>query len=292
MIRSSLVANSASLGLNWIYNMPYLKRITKDKDPVFWEIDKEIYDKSKKGYLAYPNHKIGDLSFQGDLLLYLYKKLHAHHDYSPKLWRSDVYEFIKPGGVYEGWVESYGLDLVVKVLAERMYKKDMHLETSYNDDQLVGFIPFLAFKALHLDMKLSLDFVKVLSKNEDYEKLYEMFDVIYEGAEDIDSLKKAVKDAIHLAPLKFHDDLENAINMDDTDQFIIKYSGTACHISHSVPLIIHLLFHAESYEEVIRMNTIIGGASSDRGLLLGAILGKVSKVPNEWMKKMLKRTVL
>ncbi len=35
MIRASLVANSASLGLNWIYNMSYLKKITEDKDPVF-----------------------------------------------------------------------------------------------------------------------------------------------------------------------------------------------------------------------------------------------------------------
>lgn len=292
MIKSSLVANSASLGLNWIYNMPYLKRITAEKDPVFWPVDKEVYDKSRKGYLAYPNHKVGDISFQGDLLLLLYKKLLENHDYTPELWRDDVYEFIKPGGLYEGWVETYGLDLVLKILAEKLAKKHVKVETGYNDDQLVGFIPYLAFKALHLDLDKAKDFVSVLSSNKDYIKFFEMFDVIYESAEDFKSLRKAIRDAIHLAPEKYHDDLEKAITVEETDQFIIKHSGTACHINHSVPLIIHLLYFGESYESVVRKNTVIGGASSDRGLLLGAILGKISKVPDEWIELLLNRTVL
>jgi hypothetical protein len=292
MIKASLVANSASLGLNWIYNMPYLKRITKDKNPEFWPIDPEVYEKARKGYLAYPNHQVGDLSFQGNLLLLLYKKLIEFPDYTPKDWRRDIYEYIKPGGLYEGWVETYGLDLVVKVLAEQMYKKDSVIETSYDDDQLVGFIPYLAFKALHLDLSYSLEFVKVLSVNQDFKRLYDMFDVIYEGSLSLESMQKAIKDAIHLAPEKYHRDLDKAVSMEDTDKFIVEYSGTACHINHSVPLIIHLLFHGKSYEDVVRKNTIIGGASSDRGLMLGFLMSKVSKVPDEWIKILLKRTVL
>ena len=292
MIRASLIANSASLGLNWIYNMPYLKKITKDKDPVFWPIDPEIYEKSKKGYLGYPNHQVGDISFQGSLLVLLYKKLLEDHDYSPSAWRNDVYEYIKPGGEYEGWVETYGLDLVVKVLAEKMYKKDSKLETTYDDDQLVGFIPYLAFKALHLNLHHALDFVKVLSVNQDYARLYDMIDVIYEGATDFDHLQKAIRDAIHLAPEKYHRDLERAIEMDDTEEFIIHHSGINCHIHHSIPLIIHLLYHSESFEDVVRKNTVIGGASSDRGLLLGFIMSKISKIPKDWEDKVMQRTVL
>ncbi len=292
MIKASLIANSASLGLNWIYNMPYLKRITKDKDPVFWPIDPVVYEKSRKGYLAYPNHQVGDLSFQGNLLLLLYKKLLSNHDYSPKEWKNDLYDYIKPGGEYEGWVETYGLDLVVKVLAEKMFKKDSVLETSYDDDQLVGFVPYLAFKALHLDLNHAIEFVKILSVNQDYQRLYDMIDVIYEGSTDIEAMRKSIKDAIHLAPEKYHRDLEKAITMEDTDKFIIEYSGTACHINHSIPLIINLLYFGNSYEEVIRKNTVIGGASSDRGLLLGCIMSKVSKIPEEWRKTLAKRTVL
>lgn len=292
MIKAPLVANSASLGLNWIYNMPYLKRITKDKDPVFWQIDPEIYEKSRKGYLAYPNHQIGDLSFQGSLLLLLYTHLQENSDYSPEQWRKDVYDYIKPGGKYEGWVETYGLDLVFKVLDESMNKKDSVLETDYDDDQLVGFIPYLAFKTLHLDFKKSLQFVNVLSSNQDYKNLYDMFDLILEGSADKVSMKKSIKNAIPIAPEKYHHDLEKAITIEDTDKFIIEYSGTACHINHSVPLIVHLLYNGSSYEDVVRKNTIIGGASSDRGLMLGFIMNKISKVPSEWVEVLLKRTKL
>ncbi len=292
MIRASLVANSASLGLNWIYNMSYLKKITEDKEPVFWPIDPEVYEKSRKGYLAYPNHEVGDLSLQGNLLVLLYKKLIADHEYTPNKWREDLYDYIRPGGEYEGWVESYGLDLVLKILMEKMYKKNPVVNTTHDDDQLVGFVPFLVFKALHTDLSKALEFVKVLSAKTDYIKLYEMFDVIYERSTSLENMKVAIRDAILLAPQHFQKDLEMAITMEDTDQFIIEYSGTACNIHHAVPLIIHLLYFAESYEDAIKKNTVIGGASSDRGLLVGGILGKVSKVPETWIKTVLKRTPL
>ena len=292
MIKTSLIANSASLGLNWIYSMPYLKRITKDKDPVFWQIDPEVYRKSRKGFFAYPHHQVGDVSFQGSLLLLLYKKLKNDPDYSPEQWREDVYDYIKPGGIYEGWVEVYGLDLVAKVLDERMNHKDPVTYTDYDDDQLVGFLPYLGFKALNLDLKRSLDFVRVLSVNQDYKKLTDMFDFIYEESSDKQSMKKAIINAIHLAPEQYHHDLDKATTMEDTDTFIREHSGIACHIGHSVPLIVHLLYHGSSYEELVRKNTIIGGASSDRGLMLGFIMGKFSKIPEEWIEIFLKRTAL
>ncbi len=203
-----------------------------------------------------------------------------------------MYEYIRPGGEYEGWVETYGLDLVLKVLVEKMYKKNPVVFTTHDDNQLVGFVPFLVFKALHIDLQKALEFVKVLSSKSDYGKLYQMFDVIYERASNLDKMKVAIRDAILLAPQHFQKDLEMAITMEDTDQFIVEYSGTACNINHAIPLIVHLMYFAESYEDAIRKNTVIGGASSDRGLILGGILGKVSKVPEKWVKTVLKRTPL
>jgi hypothetical protein len=60
--------------------------------------------------------------------------------------------------------------------------------------------------------------------------------------------------------------------MDDTKVFIKEYAGIACQIPQSIPLIIHMLTRVKSFEEMLHWNTRIGGASSDRGLMLGAIL--------------------
>jgi hypothetical protein len=53
----------------------------------------------------------------------------------------------------------------------------------------------------------------------------------------------------------------------------------------SLPLIFHMLAHAISYDQLIEWNVVIGGASSDRGLVLGAIMSQLSPVPPSWISK-------
>jgi ADP-ribosylglycohydrolase len=67
--------------------------------------------------------------------------------------------------------------------------------------------------------------------------------------------------------------------MKDTPLFIKDYAGTACSIYHALPVIIHIMYHTQSFEEAIRKNTAIGGASSDRGMLLGALLSFYYDIP-------------
>ena len=79
--------------------------------------------------------------------------------------------------------------------------------------------------------------------------------------------------------------LKKAVEMDNTNVFIEKYSGRACSISQAIPLIIHILSHTNSYQEAIELNAVLGGASSDRSLLIGAIFAQVSEIPPSWVEK-------
>ena len=44
----------------------------------------------------------------------------------------------------------------------------------------------------------------------------------------------------------------------------------------------HILAHTNSYEEAVQLNVKIGGASCDRGMMIGAIYSQVSTIPEEW----------
>jgi hypothetical protein len=46
-----------------------------------------------------------------------------------------------------------------------------------------------------------------------------------------------------------------------------------------------MLANANSYLQLTEWNVVIGGASSDRGLVLGAIMSQLSPVPPSWISK-------
>jgi hypothetical protein len=45
------------------------------------------------------------------------------------------------------------------------------------------------------------------------------------------------------------------------------------------------VYHSNSFKEGLYLNTKIGGASSDRGMLIGAMLGEVFQVEDAFIKK-------
>jgi ADP-ribosylglycohydrolase len=69
--------------------------------------------------------------------------------------------------------------------------------------------------------------------------------------------------------------------------FLLKnHAGIACYLPQSIPLIFYILVHSNGFEEAIQFNARLGGASADRGLLLGAILSKIYEIPQSWIEKL------
>ncbi|MDO9630022.1 MAG: ADP-ribosylglycohydrolase family protein [Acholeplasmataceae bacterium] len=278
----SLVANAASLGYHWVYNSKYLEELSLKKSLLFQVQDQTEYDAGKPSYFVYPHQKVGDVSTQGSFMIWLYQAMKDNSEFTKKDYEDLIYKYIKPGGDYSGYVESYGKLLVIDQL-----NKDLKLGLPIQektDDHLVGFIPYLVAKELGLGNDKAFELTQLFTNKSEYFEFFKVFDYIFDEIQKRE-LNYVLKDAIKLAPIQFTNKLAHAIEMEDTQEFIKGYAGISCYIQYSIPLIFHLLAHSKSYEELIEWNTRIGGASSDRGLLLGAIMSQISTIPESWRSK-------
>jgi hypothetical protein len=146
-----------------------------------------------------------------------------------------------------------------------------------NDDQLIGFIPWIVFREIKRPTMSALKFTRVFSTDTTYDLFFDVFNTFTSrgGTKVKDALEKLVESLPESIRLPY----SKALEMKDTPLFIKDYAGTACSIYHALPVIIHIMYHTQSFEEAIRKNTAIGGASSDRGMLLGALLSFYYDIP-------------
>jgi hypothetical protein len=281
ILKAALIGNAAALGLNWIYDMPFLKRLNEKQDIVFLKADQKLYDQSKKAYFAYPLSDIGDVSFQGQIAIWLYQELKKNFLLHADRYEDLIYDHIKPGSAYNGYVESFGR----KMIEDRnmMLSDPDFIGHFENDDQLVGFIPWIVFREIKRPTMSALKFTRVFSTDTTYDLFFDVFNT-FTARKDM-SIQQALELLVASLPEGIRLPYEKAIEMKDTPLFIKDYAGTACSIYHALPVIIHILYHAKSFEEAIRKNTAIGGASSDRGMLLGALLSFYYDIPKAYELK-------
>jgi hypothetical protein len=282
MLQGALVANAAAMGFNWVYNMPYLERLASEQSLVFQPVDPAKYKRAGKAYLAYPQAQVGTISVQGEILRWLISALEDNPDLTKEQYQQLVFEQLKPGGAYVGYVESYAKQLIINNLNEQI--KNEVTPFVINDDQLVGFAPYLATRILKLPNTRAYELAQAFTSESDFAKLYEMFDAILEKLPTA-TMKQAIKESIWRAPSSYQVPLQKAMELTNSLTFITNHSGTACHISHAIPLIIHILYHAASFEEAVETNVLLGGASCDRGTIIGAIYSIKEAIPQEWAKK-------
>ncbi len=281
LMESALSANAASLGLNWIYNIPYLEKLAQ-KEPLFFQpIDPAKYKRARKAVNAYPKAQVGDVSLQGRILIWLDEHLRNGGDFTPEAYKKLVYAHIKPGGPYEGWVESYGKKLIYNHLGESL--KSTNEPLAMDDDELIGFIPYIVAKIHGKTNDEAYELAKVFTHNEDYRAFYDVFDVLIDPADH--SKADALKRALEISPKHYGFKLAQAINS-QSPKDMLKLVEPSCAIHYAIPLIFTVLHHASSFEEACEINTRLGGASSDRGTLLGALMHAFDASPEAFNNKL------
>ncbi|MCF7931157.1 MAG: ADP-ribosylglycohydrolase family protein [Acholeplasmataceae bacterium] len=281
-IQGALVANAASMGFNWIYNMPYLERLSQTESLVFQKPNPDQYKRAGKSYYVYPRAEIGDVSIQGEVLKWLYKGVLSDNNLSREAYKKLIYDHIKPGGSYDGYIESYGKKLVFNSIIDEL-KLDIEKQT-FHDDQLVSFMPYLVCKELDLPLDKAWDLAQAFTDIDHYKTFFNIFDQLIANLSHM-SMLESVENILRLVPQKYQESIELAIKMNDTTKFIIDHAGTDCHIHHALPLIFHILTHTNNYEDAVKLNVKLGGASCDRGLLIGAIYSQISEIPEDWKQK-------
>lgn len=278
----ALVANSAALGFHWIYDPTYLELLSKKESLLFQKQEKRHYNLAKISYYSYPNSSIGSFTLQGNILKWLYKALESNPNMTKNDYEIMLYNYLKPGGSYEGYVESYTKKMIIENLSKEL-NIDYQMFPKL-DDHLVSFMPYIASKLLNLSNDFAWELAKLFSFIDSFPVYYKMFDYILLHINNM-PMNALLKKAIKLAPDIYYNQLEAALTISDTQSFIHDHAGIACQIPQSIPLIIHLLNKDLTYEDTIEFNVKLGGASSDRGLILGFILSSKYKVPTSWINK-------
>jgi hypothetical protein len=281
-INPALIANAASLGFHWIYDMDFLEELAKKQSLVFQLPSLEHYSQAKPSFFAYPYAKIGDVTTQGMFLRWLYEAAKGNPEFSIEDYRNLIFEQTKPGGPYVGYIETYNHTLIINAISSKLRLSLPSLPVS--DDHLVGFVPYLASKELGYGNDWAWNLAKVFTDKEEYRQFFEMFDYIIENIARLPRLE-LLTNAIELAPESYQEKLSMALTMEDTRAFIKQYAGIACHIPQSVPLIFRILNQCESYRDMVETNVRLGGASGERAMLLGAIFAQVSEIPQDWIDK-------
>jgi hypothetical protein len=271
-IAHALLANAATLSIHWIYDQAYIAQLLKEKNIFYQKQDPNDFAKAKPSYYAYPLAEAGEVTSQGMFLIWLYQAWKNNPNLTQADYRDVIFKHIKPGGDYTGYIETYGHKLIINTLNENM---KLNLPSiAIDDDHLIGFIPYLVAKQLGYSAKQALPLTQLFSDKSEYFDAFTMFDHIIDHLKS-KPLKTLIEEAILLGPKRYQFQLKKAISMEDTLSFVKEFAGTACAINQSVPVIIHLLYRSTSFEDMLKRNALISGAISERGMLLGAIIGEL-----------------
>jgi len=269
-VTHALLGNAATLGIHWIYNAEFLAELAKKQSILFLKQDPKIFAAAQPSYYAYPLTNVGDVTSQGMFLFWLTKALKANPNLTQQEYKDLILHQIKPGGDYQGYIETYGHKLIINSLNEKMGLKLPVVPM--DDDHLIGFIPYMAAKQLGLSTNKAWELAQLFTSKEEYPACYQMFDAIIDRLPK-QSMKQAIEESIALAPKRYTIQMKKAIELKDTKAFVKDYAGTACAINQSVPTIIHLLYHSQNLADAWLRNALITGAIAERAMLLTMLLG-------------------
>ena len=279
LVEQSLIANAASLGYHWIYDAEYLETKAKEGSLLFGTPNPKDYLNAKEAYFAYPSAKLGDVSVQGSMMLWLYHALNDKPSMTVEDYQALLFDHFKPGGTYQGYVESYAQKWLVQKLATET--DSAHFSSPINDDHLVGFMPYLVTKALGLGPDLAWQFAQTFTQDTHYLAFYQMFEFYFDLVSS-KTHKEAIKAALTQVPSVHRAVFDAALEMEETEAFVSLYHLRTCAYAQALPIIIHLAYHARSLEEALENNMKVGGNLCDRATYLCALLTPVFPMPQTW----------
>jgi hypothetical protein len=288
--RAALLGSASALGLNWIYDR---KLLQKHKDEgnmmIFESIDHELYKSAKNAYDVYPNHRLGDLDFMGEVYYLLYMFLEYEKEQHLDRFREIFYEYFREDFEYDGYIESYGKAFLKQYHDEKEGVSDVQEYTSHVDKQLVGLIFILAMYQYEGSMNKVQDAVHYAKTLTAYENIKPLSEMLYHLLADLDAgVEKhtAIKNAVGFAPEQYRNALMESLTNQSVDAFLSEYAGIACGIDQALPLILYIVAHSTTWQDAMVLNATLGGASSARGIFISAIMSRFVEIPDEYLFKL------
>jgi len=295
-ILGALVADSAALGLHWLYDPVRIEEIEKANGLIFLQPDAIHYARTN-GYFAHERKMPGDSSAYGEGCLLMLKHLGKHGKFDRVRYQTEYRAYFGPGGEFVGFVDAATRLTLLKLLP--LEPVDFPVQSGADDDQhpcLAALPPLVATHTGTLEELVGCveEVVRVTNNNEvavDAAKCSAaaLFWIL-QGL----PVTQALADALPLSGRILRPLLEQALALPNFDSVAASERfGRACHVTEGLPLVFHITQHARDYCQAIESNIRAGGDSCGRSIMLGAITaahmaqgdGSAFPVPLSWLAR-------
>jgi len=283
-IKAGFVADAASMGLHWIYDVTKIKELTKTSAPEFHEPPACPFYKYEPGQLSpYGAEALGVLRVMG-------------HSFSDKPWETQAFavEYKKYLQGYSGRLNHASKELIKAIDSGKVFP-NCGADDSQANSLVKVAVAVSKFQGRD-DWAQHVEDVLRVHQNNDVALKFGMAaaHIVHhilnsENATVRDSLDWAVGP---LSPLdsEAKTTIETAINFgkDKSSEEAASVFGSSCSLPGAFSVCIHLLSKEVSYETAVRENILAGGDQCSRAVFLGACYGAVggsSVIPSVWASK-------
>lgn len=304
MILGGFVADSASLGLHWLYDMERIAEVS-GMTPEFMEPKSEYYE-GTKGVFVHHGKTIGDLSHYGEMAFIMLKTLSDTRnmaDFRVADYMAHFKDSFGPGGTWVGYVD--------KPICETLRHYDNYLaDTAYRTDtgrdmpacgandmqmpavsRLFVLMGVLGVRASEMTAKVERC-IKLTNNNEwalAWGRAVSALQMASLLSDDVDVI---LQSAVNASPRDLHATILESSRLTSSNiTQIANDFGNACLLSQGIPVCLHILRHATSFESAVRMNILAGGDTCGRAMVIGALAGALfgvggtNGIPLPWISK-------
>jgi len=295
-VLGALVADSAALGLHWLYDPERIAQIEKKQNIAFLTPDPENYADAK-GFFAHGGKAAGDSSGYGAICLLMLKHYAAHGEFDRIAYQTEFRNLFGPGGAYNGYVDSPTRQTLLKLIP--LIPEDYPEISGADDDQFAALATVPVVAALHAGPAENLlakveQIVRLTNHNDTAVAAAQYAAAVLAAVLGGKSVEQALTQALPHAKGELGALLEDALAMDTLDSVrAAQRFGSACHVLEGLPVIVHILRHATNYRQAVEANIRAGGDSCGRAVMLGAIAAAsaelhgdaTSTIPLLWLAK-------
>jgi len=279
----ALVADAASLGLHWIYDVERIAEIATKRGgrPAFTPLDAENFA-GVPAYFAHGTRSDGMLTQYGEVLRLAIQSVNRNDGFEEAAYQQEYADHFGAGGQYQGYIDRPTKGTLANIAAGKLNPSGI------DDQQLPALttLPALVLARGRGDLSAQVEAaIQVTNVNADASAYGHVF---------ADLLTRVLAgENLHSALRVSATKTETVTNLllqalDTSEACSITYgktTGRACHLPMAMPLAFHILARAETFQEAVERNILAGGDCAGRAIIIGAVMGAhhgIAGIPLEW----------
>ncbi len=283
-LTGALVADTAGMGLHWLYDQEQIKLIEATGSLLFRQPDAAVFE-NKRGSFVHQARRAGELSHYGESAR-IVGDLGA--GYSVSDHQQAFMATFGPCGTYHGYADRPTKQLVGRFLLDG---ENISSPSGMDDDQMPGLCVVPGLFAAGLTAAQAVEAASVISVNADVESSTKAVHSVLSQLMSGVALKSALSTAADAVEGELGELMRDALSKQAYEPLLAAQQfGMACYVKHSMPLCWHLLNHATDFKTAVLDNIRCGGDCCGRSMALGSIAGLAFGVPEDMRQQSLVNT--